>query len=55
MIEEIERLKIKHIELDHKIKSEYSTYAPDVKLQKLKKEKLKIKERIEKLKADKLN
>jgi hypothetical protein len=50
-MDEIERLKIKHIELEHKIKAGHSHFLSDTDLTKLKKEKLYIKEKIEKLKG----
>mgnify|MGYP001188617915 FL=1 len=49
MLQDLEMLKMKHIELDHKIKAGHSNFIDDIELSKMKKQKLVIKERIEKL------
>ena len=53
-MDELETLKIEHIDLDHKIKREYALHAPSPILQDLKKRKLKMKDKIEKLIADRI-
>jgi len=47
--QDLEILKMKHIELDHKIKAGHSNFIDDVELSKMKKQKLIIKEMIENL------
>jgi len=49
MTADIEMLKLKHIELDHKIKEGYTHFLNDSDLTKMKKQKLILKEHIEKL------
>ena len=45
---DIKQLKIRHKELDQIIQLSFKNYVPDLKLRKFKKEKLRIKEQIEK-------
>ena len=49
MLQDLEMLKIKQIKLDHKIKAGHRNLIDDIELSKMKKQKLVIKERIEKL------
>ena len=45
---DIKQLKTRHKELDEIIKLSFKNYMPDLKLRKFKKEKLRIKEQLEK-------
>jgi len=45
---DIKQLKSRHKELDEIIELSYKNYVPDLKIRKVKKEKLRIKEQLEK-------